>query len=57
MKEAETEDFIIFNDNTNNLGGGGSSGGGLLDPPGFRGFPAPPLLPADHLAFNFPVKK
>lgn len=57
MKEAEAEDLLDLSDvPTNNLGGGGGgAGGGSVDPPGFRGFPAPPLLPSDFQAFNYPV--
>lgn len=45
---------------TNNLGGGG---GGMPQPPGFIGFPQPPLLPVNpgmgggYTPFNYPVSK
>lgn len=60
MKEAEVEDLLDFNsDNKNNLGGGGGGGGmNILDPPGFKGFPQPPIVAgSDFQPFNydFPV--
>lgn len=52
MKEAEVEDLLHFdNDNKNNLGGGGG-GANVLDPPGFKGYPHPPM-PSDFQPFNY----
>lgn len=59
MKEAEVEDLLDFeSDNKNNLGGGGGGGSNALDPPGFKGFPQPPI-PSDFQPFNYgyPVRK
>lgn len=64
MKEAEVTNLLDFGDfNTNDLGGPGSGSGGsgsggsggMVDPPGFRGYPGPPLLPSH--AMSYPVSK
>lgn len=52
MKEDQGIDALLNINDSNNLGGNTSSGGGMPQPPGFIGFPQPPLLP--NVPFNYP---
>lgn len=52
LKEGDKEGMLIDFGDKNNLGGGG--GMNIVEPPGFKGFPAPPMLPtSDFQPFNY----
>ncbi|KAL0267142.1 UNVERIFIED_CONTAM: hypothetical protein PYX00_009493 [Menopon gallinae] len=53
LKGGDTEGLLIDLGDQNKLGGGGAPAMNIVDPPGFKGFPAPPMLPSDFQPFNY----
>lgn len=52
-EQARGIDALLFDNTSNNLGGEGSKS----RPPGFVGYPQPPIVPDNFQPFSYPVSK